>query len=333
MRYATRSLLLALAGVLAALLSGCAAAGTQSSEGAEEYPSEEVRILVPYTAGGPTDLAARTIGAYFEEQFGQPVIVENLPGAAGSMAMNELISSEPDGYTIKLIAAPSTVVTPLIQDVEYGPEDFQTVGVITVIPSVLAVKSDSEFETAEQFFEAAEADPGTLDVGTPGATTSQALELRRLADEYGVEVKIVPFNGNAEMTQALLGDNVDAIFVNASEDIRQQFDAGEFRPLAVSSPDRAEYLPDTPTLAEAGYENLTYSVSIFGFGVPTGTPPEIVSKLEETMRSGLEDPEVREQIGEDYVPDEFIGAEEFRRLLDEIVEVYGPVAEQIKEKG
>ncbi|GAA0944619.1 tripartite tricarboxylate transporter substrate binding protein [Pseudonocardia zijingensis] len=311
--------------VVALLAAACTA-----QDAPEDYPSEEITVLVPYTAGGPTDLAARTMGAHLEKALGQPVIVENVPGAAGSVAMNELVASEPDGHTLTLVAAPSTVVTPMIQDVPYDANSFVAIGVITAVPSVLAVAGDSPYPDAAAFLDAARQRPGELTVGTPGATTSQAIELRRLAGEYGVEVTVVPFNGNAELIQAVLGGAVDAVFINVSQDIRQQFDAGTFRPLAISPAERVDYLPDVPTLAELGFPELTYSTSLFGLGAPAGTPPEVVSRLEAAMRDGLADPGVRQQLDEAYVPDEFIGAEAFRQQLDEIVRVYGPVATDLR---
>ena len=316
--------------VAAAALTVSCSGGGRAPEAADEYPSQEITVLVPYTAGGPTDLAARTMGSHLERVLGEPVIVENVPGAAGSLAMNELVASDPDGHTLTLVAAPSTVVTPMIQDVSYGPADFVTIGVITEVPSVLAVAGGSQFTDAAAFFAAAREGPGELTVGTPGATTSQAIELRRLASEYGVEVTVVPFNGNAELIQALLGGNVDALLVNVSTDIRAQFDAGGFRPLAISPAERVDYLPGTPTLAELGFPGLTYSTSLFGLGAPAGTPPEIVARLETAMRDGLADPALRAQLDEAYVPDEFIGGAEFRTRLDDIVRVYGPVAQELR---
>jgi tripartite-type tricarboxylate transporter receptor subunit TctC len=309
----------------AALTLSCSAPDTP-----DEYPSEEITVLVPYTAGGPTDLAARTMGAHLEKALGRPVIVENLPGASGSEAYQELVSSDPDGHTLALVAAPSAVVTPMIQDVPYDAGSFATIGVITEVPSVLAVGGDSEFRDATAFLDAARQRPGELTVGVPGATTSQAIELRRLASEYGVQVTAVPFNGNAELIQAVLGGNVDAVLINVSADVRAQFDAGAFRPLAISPAERVDYLPDVPTLADLGFPELTYSTSLFGLGAPAGTPPEIVSRLETAMRDGLADPGVRQQLDEAYVPDEFIGADAFRARLDEIVRVYGPVAQELK---
>lgn len=314
---------------LSALTVACSTGG-ESSDSAAEYPSEEIRLIVPYTAGGPTDLAARTMGTFLEQRLGEPVIVENLPGAAGSLAMNEFVGSDADGHTLKLIAAPATVVTPLVQDVAYEPDDFETIGIITQMPSVLTVGAGSEYADAEAFLAAARERPGELTVGTPGATTSQAIELRRLANEYDVQVTVVPFDGNAELIQALLGGNVDAILVNASQDIRAQIDGGEFQPLAISPAERVDYLPDTPTFAELGFPELTYSTSLFGLGAPSGTPPEIIAELEAAMRDASADATVRQQLDEAYIPDEFIGATEFRAKLDQIVKVYGPVAQELR---
>lgn len=330
MRFGTLARL-GVAVAVTALTVSCSSGGG-SAESAGEYPSDEITIIVPYTAGGPTDLAARTMGASLEKRLGRPVLVENKPGAAGSVAMTEFVSSEPDGHTLTLVAAPSTVVTPLIQDVPYGPRDFETIGVITEVPSVLAVGAGSPFPDARAFLAAARGRPGGISVGTPGATTSQAIELRRLATEYGVQVTVVPFNGNAELTQAVLGGSVDAVLVNVSQDVRAQIAAGEFRPLAISPAQRVDYLPGTPTLAELGFPALTYSTSVFGLGAPAGTPPAIVAELEEAMRAGLADPAVRATLDEAYVPERFIGSTEFRAMLDKIVEVYGPVARELRGK-
>jgi putative tricarboxylic transport membrane protein len=240
------------------------------------------------------------------------------------------VGSEPDGHTITLVAAPSTVVTPLIQDVCYGPAHFATIGVITEVPSVLAVGAPSEFSDAAAFFAATRARPGELTVGTPGATTSQAIELRRPASEYGVKVTVVPFNGNAELIGALLGGTVDALLVDVSQDIRAQFDAGEFRPRGSQS-GRAGRLP--PGHANAGRAGLPRShlqhLAVRAGGT-RGYAPEIIAALEEAMRAGLADPDVRTQLDEAYVPDRFIGAAEFRAMLDEIVTVYGPVAKELR---
>lgn len=315
--------LLLLAVTLALGLASCGGAGEQES--AEEYPSEDIDMIIPYTAGGPTDLAGRSVASSLEEQFGQTVVVENLPGASGAVGTNEMLSEDPDGYTIMVFTGGTAVITPLSEEVGYASEDIAPIGLMTEISSVLAVNNTSEYESAEELLEAADAEAGEVNVGTPGASTPQAIELQRLAEEYSIEVSSVPFDGNTEMISALLGENVDAILANASEDIVAQIEAGEFRPLAVTTEERVDFLPDVPTLAESGYEELTLGNSIFALGAPADTPPEIVGELEGALEEALEDPEVREQIGEDYVPEEFVGAEELQERVEEIQASYEPI--------
>lgn len=313
-------------------LAGCGGAEDEPATGgggddaaAADYPTDDITLYVPYAAGGPTDLAARTIGDCLSAEFGQTVVVENRPGASGSLGMQAMLAGGDDGYSLSLIAVPATATNPLNQDVGYTNEDYVPIAAVTEIPSVLAVGEDSEYADAEAFFQAAEENPGQLNVGVPGATTSQAMELQRMAQEYDVQLTAVPFTGNAEMTTALLGGNVDAVFINASEDVLQNVEAGSFVPLAVSPAEQVDYLEGVPTLAESGFEELTNSVSVFGLAAPAGTPDDVVQTLEETVSGCLEQPETQERLGEQYVPDEFIGSAAFSDRIDEIVEAYGPI--------
>ncbi|RFU23421.1 tripartite tricarboxylate transporter substrate binding protein [Geodermatophilus marinus] len=307
-----------------ALLAGC---GEEQAGGgdAASYPTESIRLLVPYDAGGPTDLTTRTVGACLESELGQTVVVENLPGGSGALATTELVGAEPDGYTLSLVTAGTTVLTPLANEVGYTKDDITPIGVMAEVPSVLAVGADSPYASAEDFFAAVEADPGAVSVGVPGASTPQAIELQRLADEHGAEVTTVPFDGNAEMTTALLGGNVDAVLINASLDVVENIDAGSFVPLVASSEERLSWLPDTPTFTELGYEGLTLSGSTFGLAGPAGLPDEVAGTLEDTLRGCLEQEEVRQQLGDRYVPEEFGTAEDLRAVLDETQEVYEPI--------
>jgi tripartite-type tricarboxylate transporter receptor subunit TctC len=324
-----RSALPALAAASVVLLAACGG-GESEGEGAaaQEYPSEDITLYVPYAAGGPTDLAARTVGDCLAEDFGSTVVVENREGASGSLGMQAMIQGGNDGHSLSLIAVPASATNPLQQDVGYTNEDYVPIAAVTEIPSVLAVGEGSRFSDAEAFFAAAKESPGQVTVGVPGATTSQAMELQRLAEEYGVELALVPFSGNAEMTTALLGDNVDAVFINASKDVLENIEAGSFVPLAISPEERVDYLPDVPTLAELGYPELTNSVSVFGLAAPAGTPDQVLQTLEDGVRACLEKPEVVETLGDQYVPDTFVGQEDFQARIDEIVEVYGPLLQK-----
>ena len=334
----TRRTLPATLTALALVLAACgggdeeeAAAPAPAGEdtaAASDYPSETINLYIPYAAGGPTDLLGRTTATFMEEDLGQTVVVENRPGASGSLGIQAMLAGEDDGHTLSIIAVPATATNPLQQDVGYTNDDYLPVGVISIIPSVLVVPADSEYQTGEDFFAAAEQNPGEVNVAVPGATTSQAMELRRLGEEYDVQVTPVPFDGNAEIITALLGGNVDAAFVNASQDILENIEAGQFRPIATSPEERVPYLEDVPTLRELGYEELTNSVSVFGLAAPAGVPDDVVTTLEESLQRSQEDPEVVEILDEKYVPDEFIGSEGFQAIIDDIVEAYGPILEQ-----
>ena len=312
-----------------ALLAACGGDESGGAGGAAgdaaSYPTESIRLLVPYGAGGPTDLTTRTVGTCLEAELGQTVVVENLPGGSGALATTELVAAEPDGYTLSLVTAGTMVLTPLANEVGYTKDDITPIGVMSEVPSVLAVGQDSPYASAEELFAAAEDDPGTVNIGVPGASTPQAIELQRLADEHGVEFTAVPFDGNAEMTTALLGGNVDGVLINASLDVVENIDAGTFVPLVASSEERLSWLPDTMTFTELGYDGLTLSGSTFGLAGPAGLPDEVVSTLEDTLEECMSQDEVREQIGDRYVLEEFAGAEDLAAVLDATQEVYEPI--------
>lgn len=328
-----RSVLSALVAASAFLVTACGGGGEDGSDGAAssvtpEYPTKNITLYVPYAPGGPTDLAARTVGDCLAKDFGQEVVVENREGASGSLGMQAMIQGGNDGYSLSLIAVPASATNPLQADVGYTNQDYVPIAVVTEIPSVLAVGQGSRFVDAKAFFAAAKENPGQVSVGVPGATTSQAMELQRLAEGYGIQFALVPFSGNAEMTTALLGGNVDAVFINASKDVLTNVDAGSFNPLAISPKERVDYLPDVPTLAELGYPELTNSVSVFGLAAPAGTPEDVLQTLEDGVRACLEQPDVVQTLGDQYVPDTFIGRGDFQARIDEIVSVYGPLLQQ-----
>lgn len=309
-----------LAGTALLGVTGCGGA----QESAADYPSEEVTMIVAQPAGSSTDIQGRAIAQYFEEELGQTVVVENVAGASGAVGTTEVVSSEPDGYTIGMSTVSSLAQPALTEGVGYQRDDFETVGGISEQAAILAVREDSEYETAEQFFEAAEENPGQVRVSQGGSTTPQGVELERLNDIYGIEVTSVPFDGASESVNALLGGDVEAV-LTAGDPIISQIEGGSLRAIAVGSEERAPYLPDTPTFVELGYEDLTLSSSTFGLIVPAGTPPEIIETLEATLEGALENQETREQIDERYIPEDFIGAEDYADLTDETYEAYEQV--------
>ena len=305
--------------VTAATLVGCAE--DSGSVAAADYPSEDVRLLVPYTAGGPTDIAARAVGAHLEEELGQPVVVENVPGASGATAYVQLISAPPDGHTLSMTALPTAVLNYLSNDVGYTREDLAPVGVVTQVPSGIVVPADSPYQDVESLFAAARQDPQAITVGTPGATNTHAAETRRITQLYDIPLTVVPFEGNSEVQTALLGGNVSAGFANLSQDLLPAIEAGELRVLAVGTEERLDYV-DAPTFVEAGYPELVQSTTTFGVIAPAGTPEEVVATLEDALRSAGEDEAVVEALDPRYVPEEFLGSQDLADLFAETEETF-----------
>jgi tripartite-type tricarboxylate transporter receptor subunit TctC len=279
---------------------------------------------VPYTAGGPTDIAARALGRYMEGELGQTVIVENQPGASGATAYQELISSEADGYTLSMTALPTAVLNYLSNDVGYTREDLAPVGVVTKVPSAIVVPATSPYQDLQSLFADAKANPQKVKVGTPGATNTHAAETRRITKLYDVPLTVLPFDGNSEVQTALLGGNVTAGFVNVSQDMLPAIESGDLRVLAVGSEERLPYL-DAPTFVELGYPELTQSTTTFGVLAPAGIPAPVVQRLEGVLRSASKDLEVVKALDERYVPEEFIGSAGLRDLFVQTEETFRDV--------
>lgn len=319
----TRVLAALSAGAVLAACGGSGSGSTASPEEQEAYPTETITLIVPYTAGGPTDIAARAIGQYLEQELGQTVVVENNPGASGATAYQQLIASEADGHTLSMFALPTAVLNYLTNEVGYTRESFVPVGSVTRVPSAIVVPADSPYTTAEDLFEDARQNPDRVTVGTPGSTNTHAAETRRITAEYDIPLTVVPFNGNSEVQTALLGQNISAGFLNMSQDVLPALEAGTLRALAVGTEESLDYV-DAPTLVELGYPELTQSTTTFGVIAPEGTPDVIVTRLEETLRSALEDPAVVETLDERYV-DDFLGREELVELFADIEETFADV--------
>ncbi|WP_346621013.1 tripartite tricarboxylate transporter substrate binding protein [Blastococcus montanus] len=309
----------------AALLTACSGEETgPGGDAASAFPTETIRLLVPYTAGGPTDIAARALATHMEEELDETVVVENLPGASGATAYQQLISAEADGHTVSMTALPTAVLNYLTNDVGYTREDFTPIGVVTRVPSGIVVPADSPHQDVESLFEAAQADPGSVTVGTPGATNTHAAETRRITQLYDVPLTVVPFDGNSEVQTALLGENVTAGFVNLSQDMLPSIESGDLRVLAVGSEEPLPYV-DAPTFVEEGFPELVQSTTTFGVIAPAGIPDEVRQTLEDTLRSAADEPAVVETLDERYVPEEFIGSEGLEELFVETEETFRDV--------
>ncbi|MEW1973836.1 tripartite tricarboxylate transporter substrate binding protein [Microbacterium profundi] len=318
----------------AAVLSGCTGsnsapdAGGESGEAAD-FPTDNINMIVSYAAGGPTDVAGRSVAKFMEQDLGVTVVVENKEGASGTIGTGEVVRSAPDGYTIGMTTASAASRVPMFQEVGFQLEDVQPIGVVTSGPGLVLVKSDSPYKTIDDLMDAAKAKPGTLNFGSAGAGAPQHVEFQRLKDEYGIDITLVPFQGEAPAVTALLGDNIDGCFCSNAQTTMAQVDAGEFRILAVGTPERLGWIPDVPTLAESGFEDLIYGNSYFVLVAPKGIPAEHLAILEGSVERALEDPATREVIGEVRLLEEFMGADALQKMMEDEQVTLGPVLKKL----
>jgi tripartite-type tricarboxylate transporter receptor subunit TctC len=283
-----RRYLLTLAGLLALGASVHATA-------ADAYPSKPVKILVGYSAGGAVDAIARSVGQRMSAILGQPVVVENKPGAGTNIAVKSLTSSAPDGYTL-LLAANALAVNPsLFEPAPYDLErDITPVALVGRVPVVFTVREGSPIKTLPELVAAAKARPGSVTVATPGNGSTPHLAMELFQHTAGLSLRHVPYKGGAQAITDVLGGHVDVVAVNALE-VLPLAKSGKLKVLAVMSTERSAVLPGVPTVAESGYPGFESSVW-YGFVAPAGLPKPVLATLHEAVQKALESKEVREQL-------------------------------------
>ncbi len=248
------------------------------AESADDWPSRPVKIVVAFTAGGTTDVIARSVGQLLSEQFKQPFVIENKPGSGGNIG-NEMVARSPaDGYTITVASVGPIAVNPtMFKDLKYDPlTDLTPVILIADVPNVLVVNPKTPVKNFAEFVAWAKSKSGTLNYASTGVGTTSHLSSFMLMSTIGVQAQHIPYKG-AEALNDLLAGRTDFMFATIPSVIGQ-IRAGKLRAIAVSSPKPSRALPGVPTVAESGYPGFSAG-SWFGMLAPTGTPPAIIDKL------------------------------------------------------
>jgi tripartite-type tricarboxylate transporter receptor subunit TctC len=262
---------------------------------AQAYPSKPVKILVGFAPGGAMDIVARTVGQKMSAGLGQPVVVENRPGAASNIAIRQLIESPPDGYTVMLVANGLTANPFLYTQAPFDPNaDVVPITLVARLPVVIAVGSASELTTLKKLVDASKAKPASVSYGSPGSGSTPHLAVETFARAAGITLTHVPYKGGAPAITDVLGGQLPMVAVNAVE-VLPHVKAGKLRVLATLSSERVATLPDAPTIAESGFAGFEASVW-HAFVAPKGTPPAVVEKLRAEIHKALADPEVRERL-------------------------------------
>jgi len=272
------------AGALAVALIGIVLAGASY---AQPFPSRPVTLIVPWPAGGTTDIGMRALATATEKHLGQPIVIENRPGAGGTLGPGQMANSaRPDGYTLAQI--PITVFRlPYMQKTAFDPtKDFTYIIGLTGYTFGVVVKSDARWKTFQDFLADAKANPGKINYGTPGAGTSLHITMEQIAKQRGIKWVHIPFKGSAETTNALLGGHIDA--VADSTGWGPLVSSGAFRLLVTWGAERTKNWPDAPTLRETGIDMV--SNSPFGIAGPKGMDPKVVKIVHDAFKKGMEEP-------------------------------------------
>ena len=261
----------------------------------QAYPSKPIEIVVPFVAGGSTDVTARMLAPRLSKALGQPVIVMNRPGSGGTIGAAFVAKAQPDGHTLLLTTASIANNAVIRPNLPYRPiKDLAPVVELTSVPLMLLVHPSVPAKTMQEFVALAKATPGKLNYSSGGAGTTPHLAVELLKHVFGIDIAHIPYKGNAEVATALLSGEVP-ITLGLLPPFLQQVKSGAIRPLVVTTKERLDALPDTPTVAELGHPDFDVS-SWQGLLAPAGTPPEVIARLNTEIVRILNLPEVREAI-------------------------------------
>lgn len=266
--------------LLFALLVGTASA--------QQFPVKPITLICPWPAGGSSDLVMRAFAESVSKQLGQQVVIENRPGASGTMGAGALMNAQPDGYTLTQLPI-SVFRIPHINKTPFDPlKDITYIINVTGYTFGLVVRADAPWKDLSEFVAYAKANPEKITYGTPGAGTTPHLAVEQFALKAGIKLSHIPFKGFAENMQSLLGGHTMAL--SDSTGWAPHVDAGKARILATYGSKRTKRWPQVPTLLDAGYD--TVSDSPFGFGGPKGMDPKVVKILHDAFHKAMDDPKV-----------------------------------------
>ncbi|MFO1397418.1 MAG: tripartite tricarboxylate transporter substrate binding protein [Burkholderiales bacterium] len=281
----------------AALVALAALASTAPAHAqADNYPSKPIKLIVPFPPGGGADLTARTLAQKMGESMGQPIVVENRPGANGSLGTDAVAKAAPDGYTILLTDRGALGVNPaLYTKLPYDPlKDFSYIGIANDGPYVLVVNPALNVKSLAELTALAKAKPGALNYASFGIGSMPQLNIEAMNRKLGIDLVHVPYKGAGPAAQAVVANEV-GVTISSVPAVQGFIKDGRLKAIAVGSDKRFALLPDVPTMAEVGGGADTLIPTFFAFAAPPGTPPAIVNKLNAELRKALADPAVAER--------------------------------------
>ncbi len=296
-----------------AVLLFAVAAGAAS---AQQFPTKPITLICPWPAGGSSDLVMRAFAESVAKQLGQNVVVENRPGASGTMGAVALVNAAPDGYTLTQLPI-SVFRLPLMNKTPFDPlKDITYIINVTGYTFGLVVRADAPWKDLKEFVAYAKANPEKITYGTPGTGTTPHLAVEQFTAKAGIKLTHIPFKGFAENAQSLLGGHTLAL--SDSTGWAPHVDAGKMRLLATYGSKRTKRWPQIPTLLDAGYE--TVSDSPFGFGGPKGMDPKVVKILHDAFKKAMDDPKVIAMLEKFDQPAIYLNGEDYTKFAKKTME-------------
>ena len=302
--------------LVTALLAACGQQGTASqANSATEYPKKAIKMIVPFTPGGNTDLAARIIAEAANKHLpnGQSIVVENKPGGGGTVGTTEVVKTKPDGYVIGTTTGGAITIQPHFGKTTYTPEDIQPIMRVVSMSNVLVVRADAPWKTFDEWLAYVKQNPGKFKYSTAGTGLSGHITMETLNIKAAIDTKQVPFEGAAPAITALLGGHVEGAIIAAIE-AKPQVDAGKIRVLINTGTMKSEAFKDIPSLKEKGIDvAVDVWTGIFG---PKDLPVEIREILHTAFKKSVEDPEVIEKYKKLGIDIAYAGPDDFKKAIE-----------------
>jgi tripartite-type tricarboxylate transporter receptor subunit TctC len=280
---------------------------------AQNYPERAIDFIVPFNPGGGADASQRTFNKYAEPIVGQPLVIVNKPGAGGTAGWAEMVRAEPDGYSLAIVTPPFNVIPALArpQQTGYTLDQFTYICVYAVVPDVLLVREDSEYETLADLIEYAKANPGQIKAANTGTLGADFMTTLLIEKATGMEFTQIPFTGGAEALQGTLAGTTEVMVASSLFAVAQQ---GTLRTLAIAAPERDPNIPDVPTFAELGYDVVSERYRVLGG--PPGLPQEIVDYWADVCQQVTSDESFRTEMNDLGQPPAYRGPAEAKASID-----------------
>ncbi|WP_454691982.1 Bug family tripartite tricarboxylate transporter substrate binding protein [Achromobacter aloeverae] len=274
---------------------GTMASWSQAKSGGQDWPTRPVKVIVPFTPGGSTDIAARIVAAHMSQAFGQTFIVENRPGGGGNIGLAAVQRADADGYTLGLITTAHAINATLFKTPGYDlKKGLRQIGIIYSGPLVLAANPDAPFDSVKSLIAYAKKNPGKVNFASTGIGGSTHLAGELFDLKAGIRMTHVPYKGSAPAIADVIGGTCQIMFDTTISSL-PHIQAGKLRPLGVTSPRRADQLPQVPTIAEAGLPG--YEVAAWnGLCAPAGTPDAVIEKLNASLVKAISQSDIKERM-------------------------------------